>query len=392
MMFFLLVLLFIVFVIVIIDWIPLFSTWQSRIKMGQFASVDEWKSKVLQTSLQWLHQTPTIKVSDNTRVIVIDMLRGNYKRTAIQSWQQGALLLGLTNYVNQTNDVKISKEIASFLASKLDANGNWKIQPKEVDEVLLAFAISKTHNFDFQKYQPALDATFDLITKLIGTDQTVAYRMHYKNYRLVDTIGFICPFLVRYGLQFENKNAIDLALNQIREFNTYAILKTNYIPCHSYDIHSKLPIGLFGWGRGLGWYAIGVMDSWLELPNEHPNKNELTQMVIELAKTAIQFQNENGSWSWLIMSSEKQNDSSTTAILSWFLTNASAIPEIETACNAGTVKALNYLQKVTRRSGAIDFSQGDTKGVGVYSQKFDVLPFTQGFCLRTLFTNFNTID
>ena len=30
-----------------------------------------------------------------------------------------------------------------------------------------------------------------------------------------------------------------------------------------------------------------------------------------------------------------------------------------------------------------DFSQGDTKGIGVYSQNFDVLPFTQGFVLRT---------
>lgn len=384
-MFFLLVLLFIVFIIVIIDWIPLFSTWQSRIKMGQFATLEEWKSKVLQTSLQWLQQTPTIKVSDNTRVIVIDMLRGNYKRTAIQSWQQGALLLGLTNYLNQTKDVKISKAIDTFLASKLNSNGHWKIQPKEVDEVLLAFAISKTPNFDFQKNQPALDATFDLITQLIGSDQTVAYRLHYKNYRLVDTIGFICPFLVRYGLQFDNKNAIDLALNQIREFNTYAILKPNYIPCHSYDVHSKLPIGLFGWGRGLGWYAIGVMDSWLELPKEHPYKNELKQMIIELAKTAIQFQNENGSWSWLIMSQDKQKDSSTTAILSWFLGNAATISEISTDCTLAQEKALQYLKKVTRRSGAIDFSQGDTKAIGVYSQQFAILPFTQGFCLRTLY-------
>ncbi len=385
MMVFLLVLLFIVLVIAIIDWIPLFSTWQSRIKMGQFASFEDWKAKVLQTSSRWLQQTPTIKVSDNTRVIVIDMLRGNYKRTAIQSWQQGALLLGLTNYVNQTNDTKISNEIASFLDSKLDTNGKWKTQPKEVDEVLLAYAISKTPHFDVQKNQPALEVTYDLITKLIGIDTTVAYRMNYKNYRLVDTIGFICPFLVRYGLQFDNKNAIDLALNQIREFNTYALLKSNYIPCHSYDIHSKLPVGLFGWGRGLGWYSIGLIDSWLELPNEHPNKHELTQMVIQLAKTILQFQNENGSWSWLIMSPEKQKDSSTTAILSWFLANAASIPEISADCKLAQEKALQYLKKVTRRSGAIDFSQGDTKAIGVYSQQFDILPFTQGFCLRTMY-------
>lgn len=39
------------------------------------------------------------------------------------------------------------------------------------------------------------------------------------------------------------------------------------------------------------------------------------------------------------------------------------------------------------KSGVIDFSQGDTKTMGVYSQKFEISPFTQGFCLRAITTN-----
>ena len=42
---------------------------------------------------------------------------------------------------------------------------------------------------------------------------------------------------------------------------------------------------------------------------------------------------------------------------------------------------------VTRRDGAIDFSQGDTKDIGVYSMLFDVLPFTQGLALRCVVNN-----
>jgi len=38
--------------------------------------------------------------------------------------------------------------------------------------------------------------------------------------------------------------------------------------------------------------------------------------------------------------------------------------------------------KVTRRNGAIDFSQGDTKGIGIYASTFDVMPFTQGLAIR----------
>lgn len=34
---------------------------------------------------------------------------------------------------------------------------------------------------------------------------------------------------------------------------------------------------------------------------------------------------------------------------------------------------------------AVDFSQGESKAIGVYSQTFDILPFTQGLVFRTLY-------
>ena len=46
---------------------------------------------------------------------------------------------------------------------------------------------------------------------------------------------------------------------------------------------------------------------------------------------------------------------------------------------------MRYLQKVTKRDGAVDLSQGDTKDVGIYSQAFGILPFAQGFALRTAY-------
>jgi unsaturated rhamnogalacturonyl hydrolase len=84
-----------------------------------------------------------------------------------------------------------------------------------------------------------------------------------------------------------------------------------------------------------------------------------------------------------VSSPEARHDSSTTATLAWFLVNASQIDEIKEECVFAKENAIKYLMKVTRRDGAIDFSQGDTKAIGVYSQHFDILPFTQGFALRT---------
>lgn len=42
----------------LIGFIPLLNTWQSRIKIGQFTSNEQWKQKIVSTSSSWLTKTP----------------------------------------------------------------------------------------------------------------------------------------------------------------------------------------------------------------------------------------------------------------------------------------------------------------------------------------------
>jgi unsaturated rhamnogalacturonyl hydrolase len=377
------ILFFILSIIVIIDLFPQFYTWQSRIHIGRHATVELWHKRVLAKSKQWLRHTPTITLTDNDRLIVIDIIKGNYKRAAIQSWQEAALLLGLYENYKKTNSGALKKELIHYIDSKIDATGNWKQLPKEIDGVILAYAIMHVDFADHQKNKPAYDAMWQLVQNLVGEDGTVQYRKHMKHYRYVDTIGFICPFLVHYGLHFGNQDALDLGVRQITAFNEYGMYKATFIPCHTYTVQAKLPVGLFGWGRGLGWYAIGLIDSWTALPENHPHKATLTESVVAFATMALQFQNQNGAWHWIVASKEARMDSSTTATLAWFLANAAQHETLHADCTAASNKALDYLKKVTRRDGVVDFSQGDTKAIGVHSQKFGLLPFTQGFVLRT---------
>ena len=96
-------------IILLIDIIVQFMTWQSRIKIGRFVDDNHWQNKVVQMSIKWLKNTPTVKLTDNNRLILIDILKGNYKRNSIQHWQQAALLLGLTQYYNKTKAPKRRK-------------------------------------------------------------------------------------------------------------------------------------------------------------------------------------------------------------------------------------------------------------------------------------------
>ena len=47
-------------------------------------------------------------------------------------------------------------------------------------------------------------------------------------------------------------------------------------------------------------------------------------------------------------------------------------------------RCLSKLLKKTRITGAIDECQGDTKGIGIFAQTYDVMPFAQGMALRAI--------
>lgn len=372
-------------VVSLINCFPTFYTWQSRIFFGKYKDQESWIRAVVNKSRQWLLCTPAIQTTEVKTNLFWSTITGKYKNATVQSWQEASLLLGLSAYVKATKDARTINSIEKYLKSKFTSDGNWKTKPQNVDAVLLGYALLNLDKVEQKKYQPAYLVLLNLITELIGEDGTIAYRKHTSNFRYVDTVGLCSAFLVKYGIEFDELKWVDLGLNQIREFEKKGMFPNTLIPAHTYNIQNQLPAGLHGWGRGMGWYAIGLIDSWNALPDSHPDKAEYTKRVADFAKQILSFQNPNGSWNWIILEPESQQDSSATASLAWFLGNASKIDSVSKDCTLAKEKALDYLKSVTRRSGAIDFSQGDTRGIGAYSQQFETLPFTQGFCLRTFY-------
>ncbi|WP_028550875.1 glycoside hydrolase family 88 protein [Paenibacillus sp. UNC451MF] len=378
------VLLSLIAVIILIDVIPMFKDWVSRIHIGRYQDKQMWNKSITTRGIRWLNNTPKIKVTDNTRFVAIDMLRGNYTKSAIQHWQEAALVMGLAEYLKQNDDSEVKQEMTKFLNSKLDSSGQWIEKPKQVDGAILAYAIMKLDFIDTDRYKAAFDYIWDMIQDHRGQDGTVAYRKFMQNYRYVDTIGFICPFLVSYGIRYQNQESVNLAVEQIKAYEDNGMLDPHFIPSHAYQVENKVPLGLYGWGRGLGWYAIGLIDAWNELPEGHPHKAALEASVKKFAIAAKSFQQPSGNWSWTVTRGECRPDSSTTATLGWFMLQAAKIEEISELCANSADLAVHYLMQATRRNGAVDFSQGDTKDIGVYSMLFNILPFTQGFCIRLM--------
>ena len=83
------------------------------------------------------------------------------------------------------------------------------------------------------------------------------------------------------------------------------------------------------------------------------------------------------------MQMQKGYDSSATAALAYFYRECSAVFGKKAYAETAAL-CLDKLRSVTRITGAIDWCQGDTKGIGVFAQTYDIMPFAQGLALRAI--------
>lgn len=322
-----------------------FNQWQQRIHIGRWENRRVWQKAIEKKSRQWLRHTPTVKITDQGRLILWDRIRGNYRSATIQSWQDAGLLLGL----EKEDAIAYSKQHPKLFAK----------EAMETDQMLLAYALKKKGALSTEAEERLKAAFLPYET----STSTIPYRKRLPDYRFVDTIGMVCPFLYACGLN-------SLADRQIQEYDK--VLLQGTFPPHVCYLPGQLPLGVFDWGRGLGWYILGLTET-MEL--------EMNQKrILHLAERLLPLQKEEGGFGCMLFNPIERFESSGTALCGILFVRAYQL-SLEPAFLKAAFASEKALMKATRRNGAIDYAQGDTKGIGFYSRTFDIMPFAQGMGL-----------
>lgn len=347
-----------------------------RYHIGRWADSSRWEQAVIQTAKKWVKKTPTVRITDNSRYVLLDIKDGKYRSQNIQSWQTAALILGLLKRDTGERDSAISA------AQNLLNNGsNWKQSPKAVDAGMLALAVMESSR-DKQMIKPAMDFVAALIESQTDGVKTISYTGGKDNpERYVDTLGLACPFLAAYAKEYQCAQYADLAFRQLEFYHTYGLYHGTELPNHAIDVRTKTPLGVYGWGRGTAWYVIGLLDTLRYIQNEE-QRNSLKQWIHAAAECYIAYQRDDGGFG-SILQRKTSYDSSATAALAWFYYSCAKLFDEEKYIVVAD-KCIQKLKKETRITGAIDWCQGDTKDIGIFAQTYDLMPFAQGMTIRAL--------
>lgn len=319
-----------------------YSEIYSRIHIGRWQSRQEWRIAIEKVCKKWLSRTPIVQLKDERRLLLIDIIKGKYGSSNIQLWQRAALILAL-----EQSDID-----PVIVKSYLQTTGQFI-----PEKVFMAFALkSKGLLSDEQRH--SLD---EILDSYDSRKETLPYRHNSGSYiRFVDTLGFICPYLYVTGRS-------DMADRQIREFDK--VLLYGILPPHAMNVVQNVPMGVYDWSRGVGWYILGIVFS-------EGNKAR----VLDLAELLLGFQKPEGGFGAMVFDVNSPMESSGTTLIGLLMLKAYEWTKESKYLNSA-IRIENALMKVTRRNGFLDMVQGDTKGVGNYSTVFGIMPFAQGMCL-----------
>lgn len=356
------------------------ATWGGRIRTGRWNDRSAWRKALALRARAWLRHMPAVPKKDQGRFVLWDMARGTYAHAAIQGWQLAGLALGLAAHARQKGDEQLIEKLRRALAAH-ELVHRYRIDPSpahwEIDRMLLDYAVLETGAED----AGLVERSVAFLGSLKTGAGTLAYRAHQPGVRYVDTLGLACPLAAACAARTGREDLWQLAVAPIEEYDR-ALLHGSSLPAHGFEMERGYPLGLYDWSRGIGWYALGLCEVHRHLAAAgRPEAAAIAGRIRALATELLPLQKKNGGFGWMVARPESVFESSGTALIGLLMLTASRLTGNARFLDAAR-RVERALMGVTRRNGALDMCQGDTKGIGMYSDVWSIMPFAQGMALR----------
>lgn len=194
---------------------------------------------------------------------------------------------------------------------------------------------------------------------------------------LVDTLAFVCPFFARMSRLGASPALRELALLQMEAMWTHGRPDGGWI-FHGFDAVSRSPLGMQGWGRGVGWLLLAIIDTLHELP-VGSERALWTTRCGELFAQLASIQKADGHWSWDLTDPASTSDSSVTSMVAYALVRWQQLdPMDERPGYAPMLDAARHaIDAATMPDGCVGQGSGEAGGAGAYSSIFGHYLWTQ---------------
>ncbi len=194
---------------------------------------------------------------------------------------------------------------------------------------------------------------------------------------LVDSIGLACPFLYHYGVVYDRKEFMELAVKQIVNFLAYGMDAFTGLPYHGYSIAEECKYGIIGWGRAAGWLLRGMCGCMIT----QYGRERIEEAYVKLANTVLPYQRKDGYFSWQLQAMEGPADTSATGMICAALKKGIEMGILSGKGYEQSLRdGMNAVEKAIR-NGRVYQCSGECVGPGQYPQHYGAYPWAHGTAL-----------
>ena len=241
-------------------------------------------------------------------------------------------------------------------------------------------------------------------------DGILAYRSQHPDWLFADTLGMLCPFACRYGVQKQDKELLNLGMRQLELFFQKGMDEKTGLPYHGYDEKNGMKYGIIGWGRACGWMLLGLSQSilWIseqpagaeqadklqaEQPAAQPSSqsvaregcNRLLLLQQQLLDSIFVWQRADGGFSWQLQAQEGHRDTSAEGMIgygAWLAAETAAVQRSEQWSPA--LSRLAATLQTSIQKGYVADCSGECRGFAEYPQVYGTYPWGSGSALAFL--------
>ena len=225
----------------------------------------------------------------------------------------GLVLKAILDVATRTGDERYWKYVKAYYDGMINADGtirDYKQDDYNLDRINpgkpLFVLYEKTHD---EKYRKAIETLRQQLREHPRTSEGgFWHKKRYAHQMWLDGLYMGAPFLAQYAKVFNEPAAFDDVITQYVLMEKHARDDKTGLLVHGWDesrkqgwADPKTGRSSAFWGRAMGWYAMGLVDTLDYVPHNHPRRGELIAILQRVAEAVTRVQDpRSGVW-WQVL-------------------------------------------------------------------------------------------
>ncbi|MCQ2080745.1 MAG: glycoside hydrolase family 88 protein [Lachnospiraceae bacterium] len=297
------------------------------------------------------------------------------------AYSNSVLAKAMMDYYKKHVNSEEAKEIMDVVKRYFQ---RWSFGGKKifhVDDVYAGMALIDVHEITGDdRYKEYADIILNWVMAA-ETDQegSLFYRPAKKdNYIMAETIGYVCPFLAKYGATYNDMNATNMAITLIQNYVAHGFDEKLILPYHGYNTENGMKMGIIGWGQAVGQVMIGMAETLQYLETDRPSYESLRMTFRRIVDKVEAYQLEGGLYAWQLPAKDGPVDTAATAMILYALGISLEDKVLIGIHKSRLLRGVEALKECIQEDGSLPGAALPAKVPGSYPMEFGAYPWALG--------------